>query len=1595
MSISRGWRASICLFSCMAVSNGAPASVGAKNLQLPLSFERQGSGAGERYIARGRGYMIAIEGARTTISTFAGADKTGSAVSMEFAGGRHVQPVAGPELPGRVNYIHGNDPLQWKLGLPTYERVTRRDVYPGVDIVYYGSGQQLEFDLVLKPGADPKSIRMKFDGARKVSLDAAGELVLETSSGNVRLPLPRLYQETGASKKTIEGHYTLRRRNEVGFEVASYDRAKSLVIDPTILFGALFGGNSTTTTSQGITLDSNGNIYLAGYTYAADFPTTSGAAQPGYDADTDGFVTKVNSNGTAVVYSTYLGGSSYDYLRGIAVDSNGATWVTGYTQSADFPVLNPYQGTLAGTQSAVLARLSPSGALLFSTYLGGSGSSYGYGVAVDSGNNVYMTGYENSPTSTGSFPTTSGVLFPSISGSHAFVAKFNSSTAIVYSTLLGGNSTEVGYAVAADSSGNAYVTGYTYSSAIFGNPGGGARTTNAGNGDAFVAKVNPSGTALLYFTFLGGSNYDVGYAIGLDSSSPPNAFVGGYTNSVDLNPTTGVIGQSLSGAYDGFVAKLNGTGSMFLYITYLGGTRADTLDSLAVEPSSGDVYVAGYTESVNFPVYSPVETFPSNPVALFQTVNTGSSWSAFDTNIPGVTNAISPDPVNSGVLVASTDTGIYRSTNNGSTWTSQSSVSTTGLSRSAGSPGTIYANSSGQIYLSTDNGVTWNHQGYIGTYTANIVADPLVSSTAYSFYPYTNSTIYKTTNSGMTWTALTGTGLPSGASIDAMVAAPNGTLYAALYSYGVYQSTNQAATWTAINTGLPSPLYLGQGNVLTVSPSGSGNVLYLSAGATVYKTTNGGANWAATAASLPNGAIYVASSPSNSNLVYATSYQSPMLYVSSNGGASWSAAATGLGIATITGVVFNPFNSAGAFALATVAPAAFVAKLNSTATALVYSTYLGGTGSTYAYGIATNGLGLALVTGEAYQFPIASTLPFSPTSNNGFVIAISDATAGCSYSVYPGSMTIPGYLQTITFGVNAPSGCPWTATTNQAWATVLSGASGTGAGIVTVQAATNGTSSTRSATLTVNTASATLTQAASSCSFSLNSYSTSLSSSGGLGQVNVTAPIGCPWVVVNNDPSAVTVTAGSSGSGDGTVNFTVLPSANMGSRTLSLTIAGNNFSITESGVCTFSLSSTSVNLPASSGTGMVGLTASGGGCPWTASSNVPWLAITAGSSGTGSGTVTYSIAANTGAPRSGTLTIGGQTFTVNQAAGSLVLDFNGDGKQDVFLYDPVAGTGYAGLSNGSGAFTYVYNAFTPGFDSIRYGNFTSGGLSGLVAYNSSSTLGYTLLGTGTGTFTPVSLFWGPGFTTVAAGDLNGDGLTDFVIYRPSDGTSYTAISNGDGTFHYQYTLVSIGFTHMVVADFNGDGKADVFFYRSTDGLAYLGIGNGTGGFTFSPVGLGPAYGFIEAGDINGDGKADLLLYASSSGTAAVGLSTGTGFTFTPYSYSPGFTTVKLFDFNGDGLADVAFYNMNNTLGYLGVGNGTGNFTFSSLFWGAGMTAVDALDLNGDGKVDIVIYNTTNGASYTGISSGNAANPFTYQYSYWGNGKVLATAAAQP
>lgn len=506
---------------------------------LPLSFERQGGGANERYAAQGNGYAIGLEKGRAVIGLQQGGaaskNAPGKLISIDFVGGKEVSATPEEELPGKVNRYTGNDPRQWKTGLSTFGKVAYKDVYPGVDVVYYGNQRQLEFDFVVKPGSDPRAIRMKIGGSRKLRIDGSGSLVIDQGGQDLKIALPLVYQESvrqesGTPRRRIAGRYELRGKDEVAFAVDSWDRTKPLIIDPVLVFSGLVGGGTNSSTGYGIALDSTGNIYISGNTFATDFPVVN-AAQPGAGVGGDGFVMKINAAGTALLYSTYLGGSSYDTFQALAVDSTGAAWVAGQTQSADFPLVNATQGSFGGYYDAVAAKLSSTGVLQFSTYLGGNNYETANGIAVDSSNNAYVAG----ATQSTSFPTTSGVLLANLAGyQNAFVTKFSSSGSRVYSTLVGGSDSDSASAIAVDSLGDAYLTGSAYSSSFVGAPSGGAQAANAGGQDAFVAKLNPSGTALLYFTFLGGSGTEQGQAIALDSSN--NAYIAGSATSRGSRP---------------------------------------------------------------------------------------------------------------------------------------------------------------------------------------------------------------------------------------------------------------------------------------------------------------------------------------------------------------------------------------------------------------------------------------------------------------------------------------------------------------------------------------------------------------------------------------------------------------------------------------------------------------------------------------------------------------------------------------------------------------------------------------------------------------------------------------------------------------------------------------------------------------------------------------------------------------------------------------------------------------------------------------------------------------------------------------------------
>jgi beta-propeller repeat-containing protein len=548
--------------------------------------------SGEKDAKKLRGMLeiVSPKGIMRTDGLLSGGKST--VLRMRFVGSNRTPDVMGlEELPGKNNYFIGNDSKKWRINVPNYAKVEYKEIYPSVDLVYYGNQGQLEHDFILAPGANPSAITMEIKGADKLFIDLQGDLVCATGTGEVRLQKPVAYQEVNGARKEIVSSYVLRDRDDVGFEFGPYDAGSRLVIDPVLSFSTYLGG-SDFDFGLGIAVDSSGNAYVTGSTSSSNFPTTLGAFQT-TSIQGGTFVTKLNSTGSALVYSTYLDGSGG---FGIAVDSSGNAYVTGGA-GFNFPTTaGAFQRTLGGFQDAFVTKLNPDGsALVYSTYLGGSDFEEGRGIALDSSGSAYVTGGTSStnfPTSTEAFQTTFGGGFLD-----TFVSKLNpDGSALVYSTYLGSSDFDEGLGIALDSSGNAYVTGGT-SSTNFPTTPGAFQTTLGGFQDAFVTKLNPDGSALVYSTYLGSG--DGGFGIALDSSG--NAYVTGFAGSTQFPTTIGAFQTTFGGGFlDTFVTKLNPDGSGLVYSTYLGGSDDEEGLGIAVD-SSGSAYVTGWTFSIDFP----------------------------------------------------------------------------------------------------------------------------------------------------------------------------------------------------------------------------------------------------------------------------------------------------------------------------------------------------------------------------------------------------------------------------------------------------------------------------------------------------------------------------------------------------------------------------------------------------------------------------------------------------------------------------------------------------------------------------------------------------------------------------------------------------------------------------------------------------------------------------------------------------------------------------------------------------------------------------------------------------------------------------------
>jgi hypothetical protein len=574
--------------------------------KLPISFEpnRGQLDAKVRFAARGNGHVLAIDARGVEFRTVrrSGAltlseqiDQSGTsgqdaatfssdAIRLNIVNANKSAALEGIHLlPGKSNYFMGNNPSDWHADIPNYEKVKIQNIYSGIDLIYYGNQRQVECDWIVAPSADPRQIKFSFDKNIEAWLDDEGNLVFGDNK-QITLQRPFIFQERNERRVIISGGYKALGRGKIGFWLGEYDRSLPLVIDPVINY-ATYVGTSADDLGYGVVVDSAGNAYVAS--------TTTINASKGLDI----MVTKLDPSGSTSLYSIVFGGSGNDEVRSIAVNAAGEAYLAGWTYSSNFPTASAYQNSRRGASDAFITKLNASfNGFVFSTYFGGSGDDQAYDIVLGSGNNIYFSG---NTSSSSDFPRLNAFQNAYGGGTvDAFVAKLNpSGSALIYSSFFGGNAEENGRGITTDISGAVYVTGRTTSTNFptvtpF-------QAAYGGNYDAFIAKVSPSGTALVYSTYLGGSNQEAGHSIIVDADG--NAYITGKTSSLNF-PTVNAFQPSYAGgAFDAIIVKLNPSGNTLLYSTYLGGS--DDEESLdIVMDSLGNLCISGFTASTNFPV---------------------------------------------------------------------------------------------------------------------------------------------------------------------------------------------------------------------------------------------------------------------------------------------------------------------------------------------------------------------------------------------------------------------------------------------------------------------------------------------------------------------------------------------------------------------------------------------------------------------------------------------------------------------------------------------------------------------------------------------------------------------------------------------------------------------------------------------------------------------------------------------------------------------------------------------------------------------------------------------------------------------------------
>jgi hypothetical protein len=612
--------------------------------RLPMNFELNiGQSTPEvKFQARGRGYGLFLgEGAaflmlkNHNVKTTAPAnstddsirkhdDGTTSFLKLTFCNANEKANIHGiNEVITKTHYYKGADESKWVTNVPNYSKVCYDDLYPGIDMVYYGTQSGLEYDYIVKPGADASAIAMEIGNAKKLELTDKGDLIIKMENGQIHKGKPIVYQEVNGQRKTIEGSYVLEAANRIAFKVGAYDRTQTLVIDPSIVWSSYMGdspsqiqpNNFGQDKGYGVAVDAAGNVYATGSTDSYDFPhpttitqaTLNRFSDPSVSGTiTDAYIQEFSPDGKLLKFSAFFGGNSSDGGRAVAVDSSGFIYFTGFAGDGTFPIKNARFTYTAGTD-AFVAKVAPTGAsLVFSTLIGGSGDDVGLGIAADANGNSYVTGgtkSANFPIKFALVSAFSGVPNTSFAG---FLAKFSpDGSNVVFSTYIDGPGAQpitIANAVAVDASANIYVGGTTdgLNPVLTQNAFQSGSKASAGNTNGFVLKVDTNAAVTIFGTYLGDTGPDGVTGVGVDNIS--RVFVTGFTQSANFptqSPNQGALGAP--GAQNAFFTIFANTGQSLAYSTFLGGSGVDSATGMAVDPD-GYAYIVGTTTSTDFPV---------------------------------------------------------------------------------------------------------------------------------------------------------------------------------------------------------------------------------------------------------------------------------------------------------------------------------------------------------------------------------------------------------------------------------------------------------------------------------------------------------------------------------------------------------------------------------------------------------------------------------------------------------------------------------------------------------------------------------------------------------------------------------------------------------------------------------------------------------------------------------------------------------------------------------------------------------------------------------------------------------------------------------